>query len=152
MVHTKERTDDTTEEPHNLLKEGATFDYPDEHPDVITPAGLSAQRRWYLYDKIREFYPVTDRDLTCPLPSVPKPASHQGTPAPPSLPPPTLPTQTQPPLCLQSILLLPRDHALVHGARNQATTPGHALLEEDLLLHLLYNKTGSFKSHTTQRN
>ena len=30
MVHTKERTDDTTEEPHDLLEEGATFDDPDE--------------------------------------------------------------------------------------------------------------------------
>ena len=63
---TKKRTDDTTEEPHDLLKEGATFDDPDELPDVITPAGLSAQRQWYLYEKIREFCPVTDRDCTIP--------------------------------------------------------------------------------------
>ena len=71
MLHTKERTDDTTETPHNLLKEGATFDNPDELPDVITPAGLSAQRQWYLFEKIPEFCPVTDRDPTCPLHSVP---------------------------------------------------------------------------------
>ena len=63
---------------------------------------------------------------------------------------PPHPPNLSPPLCFHSILLLPRDHALVHGASNQATTPGHALHEEDLLFAPLYNKTGSFKSHTTK--
>ena len=86
MVYVKERIDDTSEKQHNLLKDGASFSA-SELPDVITPAGLSAQRQWYLYDKIREFCPVADRDLTCPLPSVPKPCSRQGTPEPPPLSP-----------------------------------------------------------------
>ena len=99
VVYTKERADDNTEVRHNLLKDGATCD-DTELPDVIEPAGLSAQRQWYLYDKIREFCPVSDRDLTCPLPSVPKPTSRQGTPEPPAASQHTLSrpsTQLQPP-------------------------------------------------------
>ena len=92
VVYTKERTDDTIEVQHNLLKEGASFDDPSELPSVIAPAGLSAQRQWYLYEKIREFCPVADRDLTCPLPSVPKPSSRQSIPQPPPSPPALSPT------------------------------------------------------------
>ena len=40
-----------------------TFDNPSELPTLISLAGLSAQWQWYLYEKIREFCPVTDRDL-----------------------------------------------------------------------------------------
>ena len=87
VVYTKKRTDDTIEVQHNLLKEGASFDDPSELSSVITPAGLSAQRQWYLYEKIQEFCPVADRDLTCPLPSVPKPSSRQSTPQLPPSPP-----------------------------------------------------------------
>ena len=111
-VFTKERADDTTEVYHNLLKEGATFDDPCELPDVIQPAGLSAQRQWYLYEKIREFCPVTDRDLTCPL------QSHH-----------LLHHQHSFQLCPLPIILLSRDHGssiLVHGASNLDTTPGLA--------------------------
>ena len=97
VVYTKERTDDTSEARHDLLKEGATFDDHSELPDVIVPAGLSAQRQWYLYDKIREFCPVSDRDLTCPLPSVPKPTSCQDTPEPPASPLHPARPLTQPP-------------------------------------------------------
>ncbi len=78
-VHIKERVDSLGEVSHNLLKEGAQFEE-SELPDVVTPAGLSAQRQWYLYDKIREFCPESNRDVTCPLPSVPKPTSRHGTP------------------------------------------------------------------------
>ncbi len=91
VVYTRESADTVTEAHHNLLKEGATFDDHSELPDVITPVGLSAQRQWYLYEKIREFCPAADRDVTCPLPSVPKPTSRQGTPELPS------PTQSPPP-------------------------------------------------------
>ncbi len=42
------------------------------------PQGLSSQRQWYLFDKIREFCPVADQDVTCPEPSSPRPTqSHQ---------------------------------------------------------------------------
>ena len=44
VVYTKERADDTTEAKHNLLKDGVTCDN-SELPDVIKPAGLSAQRQ-----------------------------------------------------------------------------------------------------------
>jgi hypothetical protein len=41
---------------------------------ILLGNGLSAERQWYLYDKIREFCPQADRDVTCPLPSVPNPS------------------------------------------------------------------------------
>lgn len=44
-------------------------------PDEIKPSGLSAKRAWYLYEQIREHIPrLEDKDLTCPLPNVEKPA------------------------------------------------------------------------------
>ncbi len=43
------------------------------------------QRQWYLHDKIREFCPVADQDITCPEPSAPRPDS---TPEPPGPTPP----------------------------------------------------------------
>ena len=37
---------------------------------------------WYLFDKIREFCPEDDRDVTCPEPTLPRPPrSRAGTPA-----------------------------------------------------------------------
>ncbi len=76
----------------------------------ITPA---AQRQWYLYDKIREFCPVADRDVTCPLPSVPMqaiktPGHSRATSNLPHNP-------------------LPRDHKLVVCARRRDTAAGRAL-------------------------
>ncbi len=47
----KQRADEAREVEHSLLKEG--FDA-GEFPDIIEPVGLSAQRQWYLHDKIRE--------------------------------------------------------------------------------------------------
>ena len=85
VVYTKDRSDGT-ETKHELLKPGITID-PAELPDVIQPKGLSSQRLWYPYDQIREFCPQDNQDITCPLPSVPKPVSRQGTPEPPSSPP-----------------------------------------------------------------
>ncbi len=52
-----------------------------EFPDVITPPGLSLQRRWYLHDKIREFCQHEVRDVVCPRPVTTLPRS---TPQPPS--------------------------------------------------------------------
>ena len=43
-------------------------------PDCISPAGISVERQWYLYDKIREHIPdEAAKNLTCPRPSAPKP-------------------------------------------------------------------------------
>lgn len=55
-----------------------------ELPPIVPPKGLSAERQWYLYESIWPFCPEGDKDLTCPLPTVPKPGSAPGTPARPS--------------------------------------------------------------------
>ena len=41
-------------------------------PCIIPPLGLSLERQWYLYERIREFCPEEDRDAVCPRPSTPK--------------------------------------------------------------------------------
>ena len=41
---------------------------PDELPQLIRPQGLSLERRWYLFDKIREFCPEDVQDMVCPMP------------------------------------------------------------------------------------
>ncbi len=71
---------DTAEEMVKLLKHPWNVD-PDELPPLVTPKGLSVERQWYLFEKIREFCPESDQDITCPKPSVPKPTSRAGTPA-----------------------------------------------------------------------
>ena len=38
-------------------------------PPIINPPGLSLDRQWYLYNKIREFCPDEAKDLVCPLPA-----------------------------------------------------------------------------------
>ena len=80
IVYTKLYSD-TEEERHVLLKNTATSWLPDpaEYPTTIIPKGLSPERQWYLYDYIREFCPVEDRDITCPVPKVPRPGSRGGT-------------------------------------------------------------------------
>ena len=42
-------------------------------PPIVEPQGMSAERQWYLYDKIRPYSSDKAKDLTCPLPSVPTP-------------------------------------------------------------------------------
>ena len=42
-----------------------------ELPPVISPAGLSTAREWYLYTQIREFCRDGTEDRTCPMPSTP---------------------------------------------------------------------------------
>lgn len=71
---------DTEEEEFNLLKKDDWRPESSLFPDQITPKGLSIERQWYLYEKIREFCPEVARDLTCPEPDVPKPTSRAGTP------------------------------------------------------------------------
>lgn len=38
-------------------------------PPIIPPSGLSNERQWYLYEKIREYCSDECKDLTCPLPT-----------------------------------------------------------------------------------
>ena len=70
---------DTAEVKVVLVKDKWSPD-PAEYPSVVTPKGLSVERQWYLYEKIREFCPEEDKDSTCPRPTVPQPGSRAGTP------------------------------------------------------------------------
>ena len=78
----------------NLLKHPWTPD-PQTLPEIVTPKGLSSEREWYLFDKIRPFCPVESQDITCPLPTNPRPTSRRGTPV--STPPPHEPPQPEVP-------------------------------------------------------
>ena len=44
-------------------------------PPMVPPKGLTAERQWYLFEKIREFCPDNSKDKTCPLPELPRPSS-----------------------------------------------------------------------------
>ena len=70
-VFVKEHAD-SPEKRFDLLKDSWS-PIAHELPSTVTPLGLSAERQWYLYDQIRPFCPDADKDITCPLPSVPKP-------------------------------------------------------------------------------
>ena len=60
-----------------------------DFPDEIQPRGLSLERQWYLYDKIREYCSHETRDLVCPHPEHPRPSATPVPSPPPSpLPPP----------------------------------------------------------------
>ncbi len=83
-VLVKERSN-SAEICHELLKEPWTPD-PQTFPEVVLPKRLSIERQWYLYEKIAPFCPHDSVDVTCPLPSVPRPTSRRGTPA--NTPPP----------------------------------------------------------------
>lgn len=48
-------------------------------PECNTPSGLSANRQWYLFNKIREFCPEEAQDVTCPKPGVPEPSAAETT-------------------------------------------------------------------------
>ena len=76
----KERFD-TAETTVRLLKHDWVPNS-EELPEVITPKGLSLDRKWYLYQNIRQFCPDEDKDYTCPRPSREKPTSRSGTPNP----------------------------------------------------------------------
>ena len=70
----KERVD-SAGKSFKLLKKPVDFKssrmYP---PSCLTPAGLSLERQWYLYEQIRMHIPSTiDQDVTCPKPTHPKP-------------------------------------------------------------------------------
>ena len=74
------RNADTAEVKVELLRHSWAPDS-SKYPVQITPKGLTAERQWYLYEKIREFCPVNDQNVTCPRPTVPRPNSRAGTPA-----------------------------------------------------------------------
>lgn len=45
---------------------------------VITPPGLSIDRQWYLFNKIREFVKEECKDITCPQPQTQAPPVAEG--------------------------------------------------------------------------
>jgi len=47
-------------------------------PNELIPAGLSLERQWYLYEKIREYCPEDEQDLVCPKPSLQNKFIHCG--------------------------------------------------------------------------
>ena len=61
----------TADEEERCLLCGVWSPSPVEKPPPITPAGLSLERRRYLYDKIREYCREDVRDLVCPDPNSP---------------------------------------------------------------------------------
>uniref|UniRef100_A0A1X7T5Z3 CCHC-type domain-containing protein n=1 Tax=Amphimedon queenslandica TaxID=400682 RepID=A0A1X7T5Z3_AMPQE len=65
----------------NLLKEDAEITE-DELPNILPPKGMSTERKWYLYEKIRPFCRYECKDVTCPLPDAPRltGSSRQSTP------------------------------------------------------------------------
>ena len=65
---------DTPEVEHNLLKRPWT-PTATNLPELVTPSGLSLNRQWYLYNKIREFCPDECKGITCPRPAEPEPSS-----------------------------------------------------------------------------
>ena len=56
-----------------LFKDQSWSPSPHELPQKIVPPGLSLEREWYLYDKIREFCSDEAKDIVCPQPSQPLP-------------------------------------------------------------------------------
>ena len=42
-------------------------------PELIVPPGLSLERQWYLFQKIREFCSDATKDEVCPKPLQPLP-------------------------------------------------------------------------------
>ena len=76
MVTVKEAID-AVEEKYYLLK--GRFPYKAHElprlPRSLKPPGLSPDRAWYLYEKIREHIPDHfDKDQTCPRPRTRKPS------------------------------------------------------------------------------
>ena len=69
-VFVREKSD-SEEVDMNLLKDDWS-PIATELPDHVTPSGLSSNRQWYLFNKIREFCPEECQDATCPKPSEPE--------------------------------------------------------------------------------
>uniref|UniRef100_A0A1X7VHF7 Uncharacterized protein n=1 Tax=Amphimedon queenslandica TaxID=400682 RepID=A0A1X7VHF7_AMPQE len=55
----------------NLLKKDTQI-MEDDLPNVYPPKGMSSERKWYLYVKIRSLCRCKCNDVTCPLPDAPR--------------------------------------------------------------------------------
>ena len=63
---------DTPQQHVNLVRDTTWIPSSTVLPPVCKPVGLSSDRQWYLFDKIREYCADNAKDLSCPLPSVPR--------------------------------------------------------------------------------
>ena len=68
IVFVKNSSSDV-EQQIQLFKDVSWSPSPDELPQRIVPLGLSIERQWYLYDKIRDFCSDEAKDIVCPKPS-----------------------------------------------------------------------------------
>ena len=59
------------EQAVNLMKSNDAIWTPSSYklPSIVPPAGLSEERKLYLYEKIRDFCPPSCQDLVCPNPN-----------------------------------------------------------------------------------
>ena len=62
---------DASETKIKVLKDMSWKPHKNCLPEEITAPGLSLERQWYLFQKIREFCPDEVKDLVCPKPSTP---------------------------------------------------------------------------------
>lgn len=69
VVFVKNYSDDAEERQINLLKLVTWKPDLQDLPPQIIPPGLTLERQWYLYQKIREFCPDDVKDIVCPEPS-----------------------------------------------------------------------------------
>ena len=62
-----------TEKSINLVKSLSWSPSWSDVPEPIVPAGMTLERRWYLFDKIREYGPTKVQDIVSPMPLEPCP-------------------------------------------------------------------------------
>ena len=70
-VFVKNSSDEKTETKITLLKDTSWKPHKNFLPEKITAPGLSLERQYYLYNKIREFCSDDVKDLVCPKPMTP---------------------------------------------------------------------------------
>ena len=60
---------DSVGTPYTMLSDNEWCPLSDELPQVVSPAGLSLTRQWYVYRQIREYCKEGTEDVVCPKPS-----------------------------------------------------------------------------------
>ena len=75
VVRCKQFSDSATFTTVCLIKDHQNLPPSTTLPPVAEPAGLSSDRQWYLYNKIRPFCLDRAMDTICPCPSIPPPAA-----------------------------------------------------------------------------
>ena len=122
FVYVKEKAG-STEVKVSVVKVRNWSPKADELPPILSPAGLSLQRQWYLYNKIREFCPDHLKDITCPLPGeLVQYSSPSRSPSPAPSPPPSPSLTTSTPTTTTNTAEPPSKRARLCGLCRQ---PGH---------------------------